>query len=56
MVPRRRFERPTCRLGGGCSIQLSYRSATVGHYKKLFKQKPTEIAFAETQTATIANA
>jgi hypothetical protein len=26
MVPRRRFERPTCRLGGGCSIQLSYRS------------------------------
>ena len=25
MVPRRRFERPTCRLGGGCSIQLSYR-------------------------------
>src|SRR5690606_24958903 len=31
MVPRRRFERPTCRLGGGCSIQLSYRSkAKVG--------------------------
>ena len=26
VVPRRRFERPTCRLGGGCSIQLSYRS------------------------------
>ena len=25
MAPRRRFERPTCRLGGGCSIQLSYR-------------------------------
>ena len=25
MVPRRRFERPTCRLGGGCSILLSYR-------------------------------
>ena len=25
MAPRRRFERPTCRLGGGCSILLSYR-------------------------------
>ncbi len=25
MVPRRRFERPTYRLGGNCSIQLSYR-------------------------------
>ncbi len=24
MVPTRRFERPTCPLGGGCSIQLSY--------------------------------
>jgi hypothetical protein len=27
MVPRRRFERPTCRLGGGCSILLSYRGS-----------------------------
>ncbi len=25
LVPRRRFERPTCPLGGDCSIQLSYR-------------------------------
>ena len=25
MAPRRRFERPTFPLGGGCSIQLSYR-------------------------------
>lgn len=24
MVPSRRFERPTCPLGGGRSIQLSY--------------------------------
>lgn len=24
MAPTRRFERPTCPLGGGCSIQLSY--------------------------------
>src|SRR5690625_7192488 len=28
MAPRRRFERPTCRLGGGCSIQLSYRGVS----------------------------
>jgi hypothetical protein len=28
MVPRRRLERPTCRLGGGCSILLSYRGVT----------------------------
>ena len=27
MAPRRRFERPTCRLGGGCSILLSYRGS-----------------------------
>ena len=32
VVPRRRFERPTCRLGGGCSIRLSYR----GYGKLLF--------------------
>ena len=25
MARLRRFERPTCRLGGGCSILLSYR-------------------------------
>ena len=25
LAPRRRFERLTCRLGGGCSVQLSYR-------------------------------
>lgn len=25
MAPLRRFERPTCPLGGGCSIQLSYK-------------------------------
>jgi hypothetical protein len=25
MASPRRFERPPCRLGGGCSIQLSYR-------------------------------
>ena len=24
LAPQRRFERPTCPLGGGCSIQLSY--------------------------------
>jgi hypothetical protein len=30
MVPRRRFERPTCRLGGGCSILLSYRGVLRG--------------------------
>ena len=30
MVPRRRFERPTCRLGGGCSIHLSYRGQGSG--------------------------
>ena len=24
LAPMRRFERPTCRLGGGCSILLSY--------------------------------
>ena len=24
VAPMRRFERPTCRLGGGCSILLSY--------------------------------
>ncbi len=29
MAPRRRFERPTYRLGGGCSIQLSYRGRRV---------------------------
>ncbi len=29
MAPRRRFERPTCRLGGGCSIQLSYRGSVI---------------------------
>ena len=25
LASRRGFEPPTCRLGGGCSIQLSYR-------------------------------
>lgn len=25
MAPQRGFEPPTCRLGGGCSIRLSYR-------------------------------
>ncbi len=32
VVPRRRLERPTCRLGGGCSIQLSYRGVGEGRY------------------------
>lgn len=27
MVPSRRFERPTCPLGGGRSIQLSYEGS-----------------------------
>ena len=27
LVPRAGFEPATCRLGGGCSIQLSYRGA-----------------------------
>ena len=27
VAPRRRFERLTCRLGGGCSVLLSYRGA-----------------------------
>src|SRR5690606_21499276 len=41
-VPRRRFERPTCRLGGGCPIQLSYRSMALSaaqrrHCKEFYR-------------------
>jgi hypothetical protein len=34
MASPRRFERPACRLGGGCSIQLSYGDR-VGDYSCL---------------------
>jgi len=43
MAPRRRFERPTCRLGGGCSIQLSYRGEIITDERRLLYQ-PVKIA------------
>ena len=38
MAPRRRLERPTCPLGGGCSIQLSYRGAAGADSNRLFRR------------------
>lgn len=32
LAPLRRFERPTYPLGGGCSIQLSYRGTLGGEF------------------------
>ena len=32
LASRRGFEPPTCRLGGGCSIQLSYRDIIEFYY------------------------